>query len=129
MIFNFILAKIFVYISHFRDTGGNMNLLMAIDWVKTITNNISKILGPILIIACSVGTIYAVVIGIKMIKADNKEARQENKQRLINIAITIVAVIALIAIFYALMAWLGDDGSTAIKEISSYITTAQKPVG
>lgn len=103
-----------------------MNLLMAIDWVKTITNNISKILGPILIIACSVGTIYAVIIGIKMIKADNKEARQENKQRLINIAITIVAVIALIAIFYALMAWLGDDGSTAINEISSYITTATR---
>ena len=97
-----------------------MNLLMAVDWVQTIVNSINKILGPVLIIACSVGTIYAVVIGVKMMKAEDKAAREENKQRLINIAITIVAVIALIAVFYALSAWLSGD---ALKEISTYIET------
>ena len=80
-----------------------MNAFMAaVDWVDKITGAIEKLLGPILIVLCSVGTIYAVVVGVKMIKADSKDAREENKQRLINIAITIVAVLVLIAVFYGL---------------------------
>ena len=78
-------------------------------WAIKIFDALEKFLVPILIILCGVGLIYAVVIGVKMIKADNKEAREENKQRLINIAITIVAVLALIAIFYALKTWIVND--------------------
>jgi len=85
-------------------------IMMAVDWVSNITNAIENLLGPILIVLCSVGTVWAVVVGVKMIKADNKEAREENKQRLINIAITIVAVIILIALFYALKSWISKDG-------------------
>ena len=75
-------------------------------WQGKITNAVSKILVPLLIIACSVGMIYAVIIGIKMMKADDKNAREENKARLINIAIAIVAVAVLIGLFYALKSWL-----------------------
>lgn len=84
-------------------------IMMAVDWTTTITNAIQNLLGPILIVLCSVGTIYAVVVGVKMIKAENKEQREENKQRLINIAITIVAVIILIAVFYALKAFIENN--------------------
>ena len=84
-------------------------IMMAVDWVNAITNAIENLLGPILIVLCSVGTIYAVVVGVKMIKAENKEAREENKQRLINIAITIVAVLILIAVFYALKGFVSES--------------------
>lgn len=77
-------------------------------WQKILTNAIEKLLIPILIIGCSVGMIWAIVIGIKMMKAEDKNAREENKQRLINIAISIVAVAVLIGLFYALQQWLGD---------------------
>jgi len=77
-------------------------------WVGKVMNAVDKILVPILIIACSVGMIWAIVIGIKMMKADDKNAREENKAKLINIAISIVAVAVLIGLFYALRNWLDD---------------------
>ena len=89
-------------------------------WAEKIFNMLENFLVPILIVLCGVGLIYAVVIGVKMIKADNKEAREENKQRLINIAITIVAVLALIAIFYALRTWVTKDN---VKGLEDWVDT------
>ena len=78
-------------------------------WVTKITTAVTNILAPILIIACSVGMIWAVVVGIKMMKADDKAARDEAKAKLINIAISIVAIAVLIGLFYALGNWLQSD--------------------
>lgn len=89
------------------DTSSGIN-----KWAVDIFTMLEKFLVPILIILCGVGLIYSVVVGVKMIKADNKEQRDENKARLINIAITIVAVLALIAIFYALKGWVIDKNIT-----------------
>lgn len=101
-----------------------MLLETATQWADKIFTALEGFLVPILIILCGVGLIYAVVIGVKMIKADNKEAREENKQRLINIAITIVAVIALIAVFYALKSWVGDGTTKGIvKDAHDFIKT------
>lgn len=80
-------------------------------WTTRIANAIDDLLVPILIIACSVGAIWAIVIGIKMMKAEDKNAREENKAKLINIAISIVAIIVLIGLFYALRAWLNTEGN------------------
>ena len=86
-------------------------------WQTKITDAVDKLLVPILIIGCSVGAIWAVVIGIKMMKADDKNAREENKQKLINIAISIVAIVVLIGLFYALRNWLGDSkNETELKD-------------
>ncbi len=82
------------------------------EWTNRIVNAIDKILVPILIIGCSVGLIYAIVVGIKMMKADSKDARDENKARLINIAISIVAVVILIGLFYALRSWLLNEANS-----------------
>jgi len=88
-------------------------LSAATDWKDKIVNAVDAILVPLLIIACSIGMIWAVVLGIKMMKADDKAARDENKAKLINIAISIVAVAVLIGLFYALTSWL--DGKDAGK--------------
>ena len=90
--------------------GGNIMFLLDIasDWQTIVTNAVSRILVPILIIGCSVGMIWAVVIGIKMMRADDKNAREEAKAKLINIAISIVAIAVLIGLFYALRNWLND---------------------
>ena len=78
-------------------------------WQDKIVSAVDAILVPILIIGCSVGMIWAIVVGIKMMKADDKAARDENKAKLINIAISIVAIAVLIGLFYALKAWLKDS--------------------
>lgn len=77
-------------------------------WSDRVWEAVNRILVPILVVACAVGIIYAIVIGIQMMKADNKEKREENKARLINIAISIVAIAVLIGLFYALKSWLTD---------------------
>lgn len=88
-----------------------LNLLAAADtWATKIGDAVDKILVPVLIIACSVGMIYAIVVGIKMMKADDKSARDEAKAKLINIAISIVAIAVLIGLFYALRSWLNNEG-------------------
>ena len=82
-------------------------------WADKVTTAVNNILVPILIIACSVGMVWAIVVGIKMMKADDKSARDEAKAKLINIAISIVAIAVLIGLFYALMNWLDDNPTKA----------------
>ena len=103
-----------------------MNLLLANDatyWATKIFDTLESFLIPILIVLCGVGLIWAVVVGVKMIKAEDKNARDENKARLINIAITIVAVIALIAVFYALKAWIGKPDNGLVNDAENWITS------
>ena len=94
-----------------RDNAKRGNIMFNImsvadDWADKVGVLVGKILGPILIIGCSVGMIYAIVVGIQMMKADSKDKREENKARLINIAISIVAIAVLIGLFYALKSYL-----------------------
>jgi len=78
-------------------------------WETKVVSAVNNILVPILIIACSVGMVWAIVVGIKMMKADDKTKRDEAKANLINIAISIVAIAVLIGLFYAIRGWLMDD--------------------
>ena len=90
--------------------GGIYMFLSTFDtWADKILDACTQILVPLLIIGAAVGMIYAVVVGIKMMKADDKSARDEAKAKLINIAISIVAIAVLIGLFYALASWLNDD--------------------
>lgn len=57
---------------------------------------------PVLIVLVAVGTIYSVVLGVNMARADSSEKREEAKKRLINFLIGIVIIIVLIAIMYVL---------------------------
>ncbi len=69
-------------------------------WLNTLTNVATKILNPILIIACLVGVIYAIWIGVTFAKADSADQRKEAKNKLITVIVGIVAAGALIALFY-----------------------------
>lgn len=69
-------------------------------WVNTLTNAMSNVINPILILAATAGIIYAVVVGIRFVKADDKSARDEAKQKLITVIIGIVVTLLLIALFY-----------------------------
>ena len=93
------------------------------DWANDIFNALEKFLVPFLIILCGVGLIWAVVVGVQMIKADTKDAMDNNKQRLINIGITVVSVIALIAVFYALKSWIPGLVESAESEFPDSTTT------
>ncbi|MBQ8749400.1 MAG: hypothetical protein IJZ29_02920 [Clostridia bacterium] len=63
---------------------------------------IDSALVPILIVLLSVATIYAVILGVNMARADSGEKREEAKKRLINFLIGAIIIIVLIAIIYAL---------------------------
>lgn len=106
-----------------------MQLLgVANDWKTKIMNAVDDILVPILVIACSIGMIYAVIVGIKMMKAEDKNAREENKARLINIAISIVAIAVLIALFYAVRTWLTASNRDLEKDLGDIISNVGNPL-
>ena len=75
-------------------------------WVKAFSDAVTRIIGPILIVAATAGIIYAIWVGIKFIRAEDKSARDEAKQKLIYVIIGIVVTLALMALFYWLSSYL-----------------------
>ena len=71
-------------------------------WLSTLLNALTNVVNPILIVAATVGIIYAIWVGIKFVKADEKNEREEAKQKLITVIVGIVVTGVLIALFYFL---------------------------
>ena len=93
-----------------------MSKLMAstgIAWLDVLIQAIYSFIGPILILAATAGIIYAIVVGVKFIKAEDKNARDEAKAKLISVIIGIVVTIVLIALFYLLANNIGAILNTA----------------
>ena len=90
--------------------GENMNFLLNTmmnsanvpGWLQTILNTLTNFINPILIVVSVAGIIYAIVVGIRFAKADDKNEREEAKQKLIYVIVGIVVTIVLIALFYFL---------------------------
>ena len=93
-----------------------MNMFLAAGWISTLTTAMKSVINPILILAATAGIIYAIVVGIKFVKADEKGQRDEAKQKLITVIIGIVVVFALIALFY----WLAYAVETGILDFSNW---------
>ncbi len=68
-------------------------------WVPGLMNILTMVMWVVLGLVGAAGGIYAVYVGIKMARADSAEQREENKKRLINILLSLVAVAVLILIF------------------------------
>lgn len=83
-----------------------MNMFLIPTWVTTLVAAIKNIINPILILVASAGIIYAVVVGVKFAKAEDKSQRDEAKQKLITVIVGIVVTAVLIALFYWLQAAL-----------------------
>lgn len=99
----------------------NFNTLLATpQWVITLSNALKNVINPILILVATAGIIYAIVVGIKFVKADDKSQRDEAKAKLISVIIGIAVTAALIALFYWL-SWALQNG--LFEEITSFIST------
>lgn len=74
------------------------------EFLGPILGLIDSALIPIIIILLALGTIYAVVLGVNMARADSTEKREEAKKRLINVIAGVGIIVVLLAIIYALAA-------------------------
>lgn len=79
-----------------------------ISWLETILNAVINIINPILILVAVAGIVYAIVVGVKFAKADEKNERDEAKQKLIYVIVGIVVTGLLIALFYYLAYNMSD---------------------
>ena len=93
--------------------GGNfMNMFLDQPaWVTALTTAVGNIINPILILVATAGIIYAVVVGVKFARAEDKGQRDEAKQKLITVIIGIVVTGVLIALFYWLQDALSEGGA------------------
>lgn len=66
------------------------------EWVYQVSNAISSVLWPILIVVAAAGSIYAIVLGVNMARADSTEKREEAKKRVINVLVGMIIIVALI---------------------------------
>ena len=82
----------------------NMFLLdsTGIGWLDTLLTAVTSIVNPILIVAAVAGILYAIVVGVKFVKAEDKSQRDEAKQKLITVIIGIVVTVVLIILFFFL---------------------------
>lgn len=69
-------------------------------WLQTLLNAVTNVIAPLLVVVATAGIVYSIVVGIKFVKADNKEQREEAKQKLITVIVGIVVTCVLIALFY-----------------------------
>lgn len=84
-------------------------------WVYEVCDAINLILYPILILVGTAGMIYAVVLGVKLARAESADQQQEAKKRLLYFIIGLVSIIALILLLKLfvtyLPAWINPDGT------------------
>lgn len=73
------------------------------EWVGDIVGVINEILAPLLIIVIAAGSIYAVVLGVNMARADSPEKREEAKKRVINVLIGMAIIVGLILLLKLFM--------------------------
>lgn len=82
-------------------------------WVTDVTNFLNQVLVYVLILVSTAGAIYAVVLGVKMARAEDASAREEGKKKIINFVIALAATILLIVILKLfcnyLPDWIGVD--------------------
>ena len=88
------------------------------EWLDQLVNSVYTIINPILIVAAVAGLIYSVIVGIRFVKADTKDQREEAKKKLISVIIGIVVTFVLIALFY----WLAYAFSHRIIDLAGLIS-------
>ncbi len=72
------------------------------EFLIPVFKNLERFLVPLLIAVATAGMIYAVYLGVNLIRADETNKREEAKKRLIWAIIGIVVMIAGIALLYIL---------------------------
>lgn len=76
-----------------------VNMLAAVDFapvIAPILEVLNAILWPAIAIIGAVGTIYCIVLGVKLAKSDEQNSREKAKKDLIGAIIGFVAIFVLI---------------------------------
>lgn len=79
-------------------------------WVDTLVTVAKNVLIPILTLVAIAGVIYAIVVGVKFVRAEDKTQRDEAKQKLITVIVGIVVTAVLIVLFLWLANGLSKGG-------------------
>jgi len=67
-------------------------------WFGQLVNAINWAVIPIMIIALSAGSIYAIILGVNLARAETSDKREEAKKRIIWCIIGIVSIVVLILV-------------------------------
>lgn len=113
---NLILAKLCGFMASVpmasSATENKYNLPDRWMWVYEVVDVIDQITWPLLIIIAAAGTIYAIVLGVQMARADSTEKRDEAKKRVINVLVGMAIAVGLILVLRLFMEylpqWIGD---------------------
>lgn len=92
-------------------------------FVKQITGAIGQALFYVILVAASLGTIYAVFLGIQMARANNAEKREEAKKRIIYCVVGIGVAVVLIILLKLFVNNLGAWGITTSNDILDELTS------
>ena len=96
-----------------------------LEFLKGIVTAIENTLWPILVVVATVGSIYAIYLGIQMAKAEDASKREESKKRVINAVIAMGVTVVLIVIIQTVLIpniplWVSNINSEKIASISAY---------
>ena len=69
------------------------------DWLWPIANFLNNALIPIIIIVSILGAIWIIWIGVQLAKAEDSSKATEQKKKLINVVIALIAVIVFVFLF------------------------------
>ncbi len=115
---NLILAKVCGLMARVPlrpPTGDEKDLTDKWNWVYDVKDVVSSMMWPLIIVLASVGTIYAIVLGVQMARADSTEKREDAKKRVINVVIGVAIAVGLIVLlrllFDALPSWINTDST------------------
>lgn len=94
-----------------------------LEFLEPIVDVLNVILIPVVSLLATAGTIYAIVLGVNMAKADSAEKRTAAKKRITSVLITCASVILLL---FALRFILGNldkwvNGTTTPEAIISLL--------
>ena len=76
------------------------------EWLWPIANFLNNALIPIIIIVSILGAVWIIWLGVQLAKAEDSSKATDQKKKLINVVIALVAVIVFIFLFTFLASYL-----------------------
>lgn len=87
----------------FEDAIGS--LTGTYQWLAPIATFLDGLLVPFTILVAVAGSIWVIVLGVNLARAETSDKAQEAKKRLINVAVAMIAVI----VFIWLLTWFASS--------------------
>lgn len=95
------------------------------DVLRRVINYINGILAGLIALAVAIGVVYAIVVGVRMARANNAEEREEAKKKVIytvvGIAVAVALMLVLIILKNQIPEWLGIDAFDTTETTSGLI--------